>query len=518
MDFSADIKFSRNLIKNENATITYSGYLYKNNSDAVTMVYGFGDNWENTTEKQMEKTTKGFVTKINLLNFNKLNFCFRNSNYEWDNNNNQNYVCPIESSSATTKENIIEEADDAFIINENMIGGILTNLFETNLSELKDTPSTYGVVDEIKIDDVSDEVSTAAGIKIEDVFDTMFGGFTPAETSNPTSNYEIIEDTENYIPLVDENIKSDIPQVANEILEDTKNYVPLTEENIETNNSVDKENIVENFGDLFEVVTENVPENYTSAKKTDNETPVLEIPKTVVDEKPIEEISVSEENVETSTESEETSFFVDIEKDESVNIEDSFVNSTVESNLNKQIEKSFDDIYLGEDYSDKQNLLTDILSEPDTIKKEVKKFDMDGLINEILSPVIKSSNFIDNCNRITVEENPDNTYDNESTENTNCSELIETIDKKFEELQEASLIEDALNNKNITENIESLSKEDISSSSEKTTALATVKEDNFVVSPRSLGTFYMIRKKIKLIFYKIFGILPRLLFDYEDEK
>jgi len=49
MDFSADIKFSRNLIKNENATITYSGYLYKNNSDAVTMVYGFGDNWENTT-------------------------------------------------------------------------------------------------------------------------------------------------------------------------------------------------------------------------------------------------------------------------------------------------------------------------------------------------------------------------------------------------------------------------------------------------------------------------------------
>ena len=67
MDFSADIKFSRNLIKNENATITYSGYLYKNNSDAVTMVYGFGDNWENTTEKQMEKTTKGFVTKINLL-------------------------------------------------------------------------------------------------------------------------------------------------------------------------------------------------------------------------------------------------------------------------------------------------------------------------------------------------------------------------------------------------------------------------------------------------------------------
>ena len=143
---------------------------------------------------------------------------------------------------------------------------------------------------------------------------------------------------------------------------------------------------------------------------------------------------------------------------------------------------------------------------------------MDGLINEILSPVIKSSNFIDNCNRITVEENPDNTYDNESTENTNCSELIETIDKKFEELQEASLIEDALNNKNITENIESLSKEDISSSSEKTTALATVKEDNFVVSPRSLGTFYMIRKKIKLIFYKIFGILPRLLFDYEDEK
>lgn len=60
MDFSTDIKFSGNLIQNKTTEITYSGYLFKNNSDSVSIVYGFGDSWSNTQEAEMEKTPNRF--------------------------------------------------------------------------------------------------------------------------------------------------------------------------------------------------------------------------------------------------------------------------------------------------------------------------------------------------------------------------------------------------------------------------------------------------------------------------
>ena len=69
MDFSADIKFSRNLIQNETTKITYSGYLFKNNSDSVSIVYGFGDNWSNTQEAEMEKTSERFYFTNSYLKF-----------------------------------------------------------------------------------------------------------------------------------------------------------------------------------------------------------------------------------------------------------------------------------------------------------------------------------------------------------------------------------------------------------------------------------------------------------------
>lgn len=132
MSLYTDINFSGNLIQNESTIITYSGSLFKNNSESVTIVYGFGNNWSNTTEQLMQKTETGFTAKIELLNFDKFNFCFRNSNYIWDNNNNQNYTAPISE----------PQFEEAFILNENIIGGILENLFEYDLSEFEDDTKT----------------------------------------------------------------------------------------------------------------------------------------------------------------------------------------------------------------------------------------------------------------------------------------------------------------------------------------------------------------------------------------
>ena len=44
----------------------------------------------------MEKSDLGFQAEIELISSDTLNLCFRNSKNEWDNNNGQNYIFPIE--------------------------------------------------------------------------------------------------------------------------------------------------------------------------------------------------------------------------------------------------------------------------------------------------------------------------------------------------------------------------------------------------------------------------------------
>ena len=65
MEFTKDIEFSKKLKENEESTITYKGYLYQKNSQEVTMVYGYGDSWDNTSNALMAKTDHGFEATIN---------------------------------------------------------------------------------------------------------------------------------------------------------------------------------------------------------------------------------------------------------------------------------------------------------------------------------------------------------------------------------------------------------------------------------------------------------------------
>ena len=91
-----EIDFGNNeLIENEKTIITYSGSLFKNGSKEVYIVYGFGSNWDNTTETKMQSTGNGFYSEITLSGSDILNFCFRNSNYEWDNNCGNDYSATI---------------------------------------------------------------------------------------------------------------------------------------------------------------------------------------------------------------------------------------------------------------------------------------------------------------------------------------------------------------------------------------------------------------------------------------
>ncbi len=84
------------LVENSKVKISYAGALFQDGSEEVYLHYGFGLNWENLGEIKMEKTELGFQAEIELASFETFNFCFRDENNKWDNNDGQNYIFPIE--------------------------------------------------------------------------------------------------------------------------------------------------------------------------------------------------------------------------------------------------------------------------------------------------------------------------------------------------------------------------------------------------------------------------------------
>lgn len=273
-------------------------------------------------------------------------------------------------------------------------------------------------------------------------------------------------------------------------------------------------------------------------------------------------------------------FEVSYEKNESVSIEDSLVTSTDATTLNNDIEQLFNEIYAPEveektetvveattvveniqkievekveevkEVSEKQSLLSDILADKATpqeaaeVKEEEKSsFNMNSLIDEILSPIITSASFetedlgeeysslqtaedakvndmIDNLIteiQQSVQEKTEVNYI-ETTEEIESPVTVETISETEEEY-ETDFSDDEVS---LIETLAQEAREEIASKKEtESTALIEVKqpEDTFLVSARSLGKFYMFKKRVKLAFYKLFNTLPKMLSaDFFEEK
>ena len=84
------------IVEGSKLKISYVGYLFQNGSEKVYLHYGFGINWDNVSEIEMEKTELGFQCEIDILAGETLNLCFKNNANVWDNNFGQNFVFPIE--------------------------------------------------------------------------------------------------------------------------------------------------------------------------------------------------------------------------------------------------------------------------------------------------------------------------------------------------------------------------------------------------------------------------------------
>ena len=84
------------LIENSVVKISYTGKFFQDGSNTDLYIhYGFGLLWENVNEIKMEKTDLGYQALIYLDGQDSLNFCFKNSKNEWDNNEGKNYVFEI---------------------------------------------------------------------------------------------------------------------------------------------------------------------------------------------------------------------------------------------------------------------------------------------------------------------------------------------------------------------------------------------------------------------------------------
>ena len=298
MEVTNDIIFSTNLFQNEKVKLTYKGYLFKGNSTEVSIVYGYGDNWENTSEQPMKRTLDGFTTELDIQNFNKINFCFKNSYNEWDNNNYQDYhadilppVMPTQayiSDYSDTQETQLESINEKANLLDEILGEY--TLYFDNKEEFNFKKFVNNIVDEIIADatftaslaeDVITE-NTVVNAEITDFVNYELSALESAQSEEDVNNVRAVSAEHfNKIEVVDE--------IVNDVTEE-----------IQTEATVSIEKLSADFIKEFE---ENV--NYIKAELNTLEIPnIAEIDSSLNNfstskEENLIEKAVAEENTET---------------------------------------------------------------------------------------------------------------------------------------------------------------------------------------------------------------------------
>ena len=124
MEFTKEISFEEKLTADKVAKINYHGKLLNTNSGSISIVYGYGQNWDYTDEKSMVKVDNGYEVEIPMKSYDTFNFCFKDGYNNWDNNSQFNYISPIEKNenhssgtgSGGKKKNAKESAEEQDIV------------------------------------------------------------------------------------------------------------------------------------------------------------------------------------------------------------------------------------------------------------------------------------------------------------------------------------------------------------------------------------------------------------------
>lgn len=269
MDFTKDIYINKDKIReDEDFVILYKGFLFSNNlTNDVYVSYGYGDTWKNKDEKKMKPSTFGYLATIDVGSGDNLQFVFRDNQGNWDNNNSQNYILPIEESQeilsfktiADTSKEVsfetaeqteptatIEEKEEIFepaVVNSNSF-----DLYKTvDLENLnKQAIPNDTIITQISLNEKNENVVSKSVIKSE----------TP-EVKKAVSFEEITGASVNdAVNTVEENNTATSSKLN---VNTTVNSVPDVVENIEEKSmTVKKESTLERTLSLFESVVKNV--------------------------------------------------------------------------------------------------------------------------------------------------------------------------------------------------------------------------------------------------------------------
>ena len=267
MDFTKDIYINKDKIReNEDFVILYKGFLFSNNlTNDVYMSYGYGNTWENKDEKKMKPSTFGYLATIDVGSGDNLQFVFRDNKGNWDNNNSQNYILPIEESQEvlsfktitdTSKEVSFEVAEqtEPTTIGENkeifepaVVNSNSFDLYKTvDLEDLnKQTIPNDTIITQISLDNKTEKIVSESIIKSE-----------TAETTKTVSFEEITGASVNdAVNTVEENATTTNTLNVNTITTGVPNMV----ENIDEKSlTVKKESTLEITRSFFESVVKNV--------------------------------------------------------------------------------------------------------------------------------------------------------------------------------------------------------------------------------------------------------------------
>ncbi len=78
-------------------SILYKGPLSEKGAERIYLHCGYGNqqNWSYTSDQPMERTQAGWEKMISLQEGAQLNFCFKDSQENWDNNDGVNWTYRI---------------------------------------------------------------------------------------------------------------------------------------------------------------------------------------------------------------------------------------------------------------------------------------------------------------------------------------------------------------------------------------------------------------------------------------
>lgn len=266
MDFTKDIYINKDKIReDEDFVILYKGFLFSNNlTNDVYVSYGYGDTWENKDEKKMKPSTFGYLATIDVGSGDNLQFVFRDNQGNWDNNNSQNYILPIEESQEvlsfktiadTSKEVSFETAEQTepstIENNEEIFEPAVVNsnsfdLYKTvDLENLnKQAIPNDTIITQISLDHKAENVVSESIIKSEipETKAVSFEELTGASVNDAVNTVE--ENAVSAGSVRVNSIVSDIPDIVDNI--DEKSL------------TVKKESTLEKTLSLFESVVKNV--------------------------------------------------------------------------------------------------------------------------------------------------------------------------------------------------------------------------------------------------------------------